>query len=602
MAPPPKQQRLSRRGLTPKLVLGVAAAAAPAVLLTGCFGGNTKDTPSPSPTPSSDPSPSPSPKPGPDDGKPATTETSTTTTAKPEHVPGPMECSEEMTKLQCSSCEWVGEDDGHEECTECRKPYTLQKATGDYDDPICTYDCKDFVNKEKPGRPAHGSAYNGIEWPAVCFPERESHFFLLGDWGGTCGWNGIHCVPDRVPWDMKTCEGKAEKGLPGKPCPFANRKGEAKYEDFEGRIQWTVGQRMMQRYEDLDKDGKPPRFVINLGDAFYPGGIDVHCGVDEHDAAKIGSVRMQFKQVWNDMYPKPLTSMEWWGVLGNHDYGGVCYLKAWDQQVFHTWRDSAWVMPGQYWKRLVQYETFTAEFFFIDGNYYDVMAASPGHDMCAEAHNPGDRCQAQMGGIYPPSREGEDAVCHGSGPQSPEDCKVWFKNLWTDNVKWLREQVVKSEADWQIIVNHYPASYPIGQGRDQIVWKQWLEPMGVDAYLSGHTHWQHVYYQTEDQGPGLEIMDMGGTVHVVSGGGGGISADVYPLANGQDDAYGFMDVALTAKEMTIYAYSHGGTSKDLVLRSTTVVPPIQRQPISELKQRGFIFEAEEEAPARDIIF
>merc|ERR1719384_708744 len=116
---------------------------------------------------------------------------------------------------------------------------------------------------------------------------------------------------------------------------------------------------MSERNDVLKEQGTPPRFVINVGDNFYPGGIDIHCG-------KPWQKSHQFQSMWRDVYPGDLTKMEWWGVLGNHDYGGVCYIKGWDQQIYYTWHDDKWVLPAQYWKRTVQYENFKAEFFLTE--------------------------------------------------------------------------------------------------------------------------------------------------------------------------------------------------------------------------------------------
>merc|ERR1712151_924775 len=63
---------------------------------------------------------------------------------------------------------------------------------------------------------------------------------------------------------------------------------------------------------------------------------------------------------------------------------------------------------------------------------------------------------------------------------------------------------------------------------------------------------------------------IGETAWVVSGGGGGITAEIIPHEDGDDDAYGFMDVAIQKDKMRIESISHSGVvrmSVELVARN-----------------------------------
>ena len=41
-----------------------------------------------------------------------------------------------------------------------------------------------------------------------------------------------------------------------------------------------------RQVEELKKTGQEPKFVLNVGDNFYPGGLDTHCSNgDPNDAA-----------------------------------------------------------------------------------------------------------------------------------------------------------------------------------------------------------------------------------------------------------------------------------------------------------------------------
>jgi len=358
-----------------------------------------------------------------------------------------------------------------------------------------------------------------------------------------------------------------------------NKVPAAANNQIDGIAQRLVSERMLARQKKLKQDGTPARFIVNVGDNFYPGGIDFHCGLEDKSATS-----MQFKQIWKAMYREDLQDLEWWSVLGNHDYGGVCYIKGWDQQIFFTWNDEKWVMPGQYWRRSVQYANFKADFFFVDGNLYDtVQGTDEGHNLCSKGHNPGEKCEIN---VYP----GDGGNCAPTGPHGGQpDCMAWFENLWSANYKWLKQELQASDAEWQFVVNHYPATYNLGKGTDNVHWAKFLEPMGVDLYISGHTHEQTVHYpgKPEDQG---KPEDMGKTAWVITGGGGGITTFGAVDSDGEDDQYGFMEVALSLDQLNISAYSHGGVNNKTILRSQHSVTPVPRASNERLLELGILTE------------
>jgi len=321
-----------------------------------------------------------------------------------------------------------------------------------------------------------------------------------------------------------------------------------------------VKERMIQRTKELQDQGDPgPRFIVNVGDNFYPGGIDLHCG---NDVQGEGNAAKQFEQVFENFYPADqLNNAEWWGVLGNHDYGGVCFIKGWDKQIEYTWQNPRWVMPAQFWKRRVHFQGFNADFFFIDGNLYDVMSASTFTSPCQAGENPGHLCPTTK---FPPKSGTDPSSCPVTGPPGNEGaCLKWFQDVWAANLKFIQEEVPKSDADWQILVNHYPAMYNM----PGMTWSQWADPNGIDLILTGHTHEQKTHFKDNYGG-----VDFGDTAYVISGGGGGISAVQVPSPDGQEDSYGFFDMHITKDNITMTAYSHGGKTGKLIIRNQTVVP------------------------------
>ncbi|CAJ1437016.1 unnamed protein product [Effrenium voratum] len=77
-----------------------------------------------------------------------------------------------------------------------------------------------------------------------------------------------------------------------------------------------------------------------------------------------------------------------------------------------------------------------------------------------------------------------------------------------------------------------------------------------------------VYYQRATGGADLED-----TAWVITGGGGGVTAEMLPTSSGYDDAYGFMDMSISLNELEIAAISHGGVNGKYIERSRTKVAP-----------------------------
>ncbi|CAE8649307.1 unnamed protein product, partial [Polarella glacialis] len=169
------------------------------------------------------------------------------------------------------------------------------------------------------------------------------------------------------------------------------------------------------------------------------------------------------------------------------------------------------------------------------------------HNLCSRLHN------------YP------GATCGALGPASTDECPMWFKKLWDAEVIWLRNNLAKSIADWQIVVTHFPPEH----GTE--TWKSLTEEFGVDLMMTAHRHIQEVHGQNDKNNM------LRPTTYVVTGGGGGITSEGPPQADGQDDQYGFMDMTLSKHELMITAISHGGQ-----IRSTTCV--LQRHKGGEMAE------------------
>mmetsp|Transcript_57468 Transcript_57468/g.131312 ORF Transcript_57468/g.131312 Transcript_57468/m.131312 type:complete len:136 (+) Transcript_57468:3-410(+) len=130
---------------------------------------------------------------------------------------------------------------------------------------------------------------------------------------------------------------------------------------------------------------------------------------------------------------------------------------------------------------------------------------------------------------------------------------------------WLEAELALSEADWQVVVTHFP---PTGSwGEEQ--WASLSREHGIDLFITGHLHRQEV------RAPNSAGNPLGPTAIVISGGGGGITSEGVPNPDGDDDEYGFMDMMFSKQEISIEAISHGGQTRSTTLvyqRPRSVIP------------------------------
>lgn len=166
----------------------------------------------------------------------------------------------------------------------------------------------------------------------------------------------------------------------------------------------------------------------------------------------------------------------------------------------------------------------------------------PDHNMCSRLHNTGD------------------GSCRLDGLMSPDTCTSYFYDLFEAQKPWLEDALQKSEASWQVLVTHFPASW----GQPGAIFQAFARKYGIDLILSGHVHNQQVWYKD---------ALFGETAWVVTGGGGGIISEASPMLDGQDDQYGFVDLTFTKESILIETHSHGGVGNSSVVRNRTRVFP-----------------------------
>jgi len=362
--------------------------------------------------------------------------------------------------------------------------------------------------------PSDARSHDGIQWPTLCVDDSDgvpAHYFTIGDWGGLIGHTG--------------------------PKTFDNTRGKRKFVDgVDNRAQWLVAKAM----KHVAKTSRP-KLTLNVGDNFYPGGIESTCGqTDLCSLVNTGQWQVLFEQMYDDPH---MNMAPWHGVLGNHDFGGFQFNKGWDQMLAYTWHSDRWIMPALYWARRVQHCHFAVDMFFIDSNVWDAHKPklNPSHNICGAARNVGATCAAVR------------------GPADALDCSEWFKTLWHSQLEWLERRLNRSDADWQIVVTHFPPQW------DSDTWKRLSKTYGIDLILTGHRHQQEVHYRDG-------VLDIGGTAWAITGGGGGCTSESNPLREtALVQQYGFMDITVSNQNLTIDMWSWQQTK-----RSSTSIMPVPR--------------------------
>lgn len=435
---------------------------------------------------------------------------------------------------------------------------------------------------------------NGVAYPTACYEDKENyHFFIIGDWGGMCGWGaGNDCNgPDRLmppgfEWPKYQWSPMWPTAKVGEPWPMRNQRGKSNFiEGIDEKAQHLVRDAMVE----VAKTSKP-EFVISVGDNFYPGGIIERCE-GSSDGYDFDRIPQQFNTTFEMMYTSPeLDGKEWMSVMGNHDYGGTCVQMGWPQQIWYTWntQKTRWVMPAQYYSRRMFFgDDISVDMFFLDSNLGDAGTSDRDHHLCtrigntfAEGDHDGYHCAGFLGdglGGCPAtefkSSDFKSFDQFNGSRWSARDCQQVFRDLWDEQLVWLENLLKESTADWQMIVTHFPPwATPVTE------LKPLLDKYGVDFVMMGHTHSQLMRYKES-----YIDTNWGDTAWVVSGGGGGITSEGPPNRppNGQDDQYGFVDVkvAKDTLEILMYSYLPEDTTEPILRRSVEVA---KKEPAVEL--------------------
>jgi tartrate-resistant acid phosphatase type 5 len=241
-------------------------------------------------------------------------------------------------------------------------------------------------------------------------------------------------------------------------------------------------------------------FIISTGDNIYPNGV-----VSEFDPA--------FRTTFEDVYKAYSLQVDWYLVLGNHDYKSNP-----DAQVAYTKISRRWKMPARYYSKKFAINGDTTQQVLI--LFTDMNPMIPNYYKHAE---------------YGPWVKGQDTTAQ----------KRWMEQTLADTSKNIK---------WRIVVAHQPVYSGGGRRNNKETFGlraslvPLFEKFKVDVYLTGHEHnLQH-------------IVPKGYTQHFISGGGfEGNPVEMLPESRFASATPGFMVFTVKKDQLLVQTIDYKGT-------------------------------------------
>lgn len=222
-------------------------------------------------------------------------------------------------------------------------------------------------------------------------------------------------------------------------------------------------------------------FVVNTGDNFY------WCGIESAEDSQV-------ETDWVEPYAGYLDEIDWYNVLGNHEYGYNV-----DAQLNLA---EKWILPSRYYSARVELadERFLS-FIFLDTSPC-VSAyrsnASSGWDPCGDEY---PTCSLDS------NDDDFEGQCMFHENILAQDCGAQYD--------WFGRQLDAVPVDdWLIVVGHHPADEI-----DEEDFARAMQVHGFDLYLNGHVHTLNQYtvdgsgnYVTSGAGAMVDTADQHGDV------------------------------------------------------------------------------------------
>lgn len=189
----------------------------------------------------------------------------------------------------------------------------------------------------------------------------------------------------------------------------------------------------------------PPKFVLALGDNFYPYGV-----VDIDD-------NLWFT-TYKNIFTSPNLDCKWFPVLGNHDYLGNAFTQL---EYFYKFKDTRWTMPSKYYTySFKNKKDITIQIIAID----TILLA------------------IETSNLFIPNYL-----------LNFNDVSIIAKQI---HFEWLINTLKESTADWLIIFGHYNlysgSSHQNNYEMINLLKALFIE-YNIDLYICGHCHcFEHI--------------------------------------------------------------------------------------------------------------
>lgn len=275
-----------------------------------------------------------------------------------------------------------------------------------------------------------------------------------------------------------------------------------------------------------------PEFILALGDNFYSKGVD---SVDDP----------LFTTIFEDQFSADSMQVPWYVCAGNHDYyGGKKGVAA---EMEYTNRSDRWIYPELYYNK---------EVTGSDGTTYNIISIdtwriSGGDVYVAFDVKTGRSALKNVSKIEHEFRTGlmdkgkHDVLLKNFQPENPADPVVIRDD--TDQLVWFNETLCESQADWNLIIGHFPIySATTGEHGDTTALVSQLLPLmegcnkGNQLYFSGH---DHILQHNQKDGINMFGSGAGARTHT------GVDPSHHYLMGYHQGSYGFMVHQATPTEL-----------------------------------------------------
>lgn len=298
----------------------------------------------------------------------------------------------------------------------------------------------------------------------------------------------------------------------GQPSSCCRRRSERRALDVHAQ---DVVAAVLDRQAGVQKP--KPQAILGHGDSFYWTGIN---GPEDQ--------QYRFDATFESRYNGAnLKDIPWLNVMGNHDYGGSSYIcsrggtyvacnsveellqgmeeKFRMQAEYKSHQGDRWRMDDHFYVHRVSdpASNVSIDIFNIDNNDADVHGMK---QICCQ-------CYSYGGGDFCTRVYRGHQYCIGGDTAMYDACANKLKEWAKDSRDKLIKAAKESDATFKIVNAHYSPYQHYGvEGVKR--WFDVLEDLGIQAWVSGHTHGEK-----HDYGSGVRMH------FIENGAGGGIASE-----------------------------------------------------------------------------